>query len=300
MNNFDYLALDGRLLRQFLAVYDTGSVTAAADSLGLTQSNISHNLERLNQLTGSRLFTRRGRGIVATEQGHTLAPRARRILQELAEIATQPDYRPAEDTGRFVIACNDYEREVLVKPLLTVLQKEAPRCQLQLLPLGSRDDILPALHRHQVDLVLSPLLTRDTSELHQQRLFSDEMVCFFQRGQPRPDNLERYLRARHIRVGFSANGHSDIDSYLASRKLQRDTALIVASFDAVASLMTQAPLVATLPARLGNNLLSGFDHCPSPIPLPELEIHQLWHQQHHSSARHRWLRSQVRQLADNP
>ena len=44
MSNFDHLDLDGRLLRLFLSVLEQGSVTAAAEELGLTQSAVSHAL----------------------------------------------------------------------------------------------------------------------------------------------------------------------------------------------------------------------------------------------------------------
>jgi len=38
MNDFDWYALDARLLRLLVAVAQTGSVTAAAQRLGVTQS----------------------------------------------------------------------------------------------------------------------------------------------------------------------------------------------------------------------------------------------------------------------
>lgn len=157
-------------------------------------------------------------------------------LLQLADMLAQPDYQPVMDNGIFVIACNDYEREVLVTPLFRLLQEAAPLCRLQILPLGDREDIVAALPRHQIDLVLSPTLTEDNSELRQQLLFSDSMVCYYQRGQPMPDSLERYLAARHIRVSFGQQQRNWIDGHLAKRGLSRDTALIVSSFDAAASL----------------------------------------------------------------
>ena len=48
----DELDLDYRLLRLFLTIYDEGSVTAAANRLGVGQPTVSHGLDRLRQMIG--------------------------------------------------------------------------------------------------------------------------------------------------------------------------------------------------------------------------------------------------------
>jgi DNA-binding transcriptional LysR family regulator len=52
MNEVDALALDGHALRLFLAVLEEGSVTVAAERLGLSQSAASHGLNRLREFVG--------------------------------------------------------------------------------------------------------------------------------------------------------------------------------------------------------------------------------------------------------
>ncbi|HVK30865.1 MAG TPA: LysR family transcriptional regulator, partial [Burkholderiaceae bacterium] len=52
MNRIDPLDIDGRLLALLVAVVDTQSITRAADRLGVTQSAVSHGLERLRALAG--------------------------------------------------------------------------------------------------------------------------------------------------------------------------------------------------------------------------------------------------------
>ncbi len=69
MSKFDGSQLDGHLLKLLLAVLETGSITAAAERLGVTQSAVSHLLDKLRAITGDPLFVKRGRGIVRTGRG---------------------------------------------------------------------------------------------------------------------------------------------------------------------------------------------------------------------------------------
>ncbi|MGY9012638.1 MAG: LysR family transcriptional regulator, partial [Rhodobacterales bacterium] len=69
------------LLRAFITVIEVKSFTMAATLLGRTQPAVSLQLQRLEQLIGSKLITREGREMVLTEQGVLLAAHAKRILR---------------------------------------------------------------------------------------------------------------------------------------------------------------------------------------------------------------------------
>ncbi|WP_455384335.1 helix-turn-helix domain-containing protein, partial [Acidihalobacter prosperus] len=66
------LHLDGRQLRVFPVVLEAGSVTAAAERLGLKQSSVSHALDRLGNALGDQLFVKAGRGIVPIGRAQAL------------------------------------------------------------------------------------------------------------------------------------------------------------------------------------------------------------------------------------
>lgn len=78
-------ALDSDLLRHFLAVAKTGSVTRAADTVGRTQSAVSMQIRRLEEMLGAPVFERLPRGVVLTPLGRELLPYAERILSLLRE-----------------------------------------------------------------------------------------------------------------------------------------------------------------------------------------------------------------------
>ncbi|PSS47247.1 LysR family transcriptional regulator [Pseudomonas sp. BBP2017] len=77
--------LDSHLLRAFLTVIETGSVSAAAQKLARTQAAVSMQLRRLEEQLGHRLLERSPRGATLTGAGQMLMPYAQRILEAGAD-----------------------------------------------------------------------------------------------------------------------------------------------------------------------------------------------------------------------
>ena len=67
-------------LRCFLATYEHGSITGAAEALGYAQPSVSEQVRLLEQTLGASLFRRVGRGVVPTEAAEALRPHAERTL----------------------------------------------------------------------------------------------------------------------------------------------------------------------------------------------------------------------------
>ncbi|MFF0224479.1 LysR family transcriptional regulator [Streptomyces sp. NPDC004629] len=74
--------VDTRLLRSFVAVADTGSLTRAAERLFLSQPALTKQIKQLETRLGVRLFTRSRAGMTLTEPGRTLAARAPALLAD--------------------------------------------------------------------------------------------------------------------------------------------------------------------------------------------------------------------------
>ncbi|HEX5661248.1 MAG TPA: LysR family transcriptional regulator [Polyangiales bacterium] len=78
--------LDVRDLRLVLAIEATGSTTAAAPLLHLTQPAVSRAVLALEDKLGAQLFERTPQGLSATERGQRLLVGARRLLAELSAL----------------------------------------------------------------------------------------------------------------------------------------------------------------------------------------------------------------------
>src|SRR5579862_2593424 len=113
MKEIDHLALDGHALALFLAVLEEGSVTAAATRLGLTQSAVSHGLQKLRRIVGDPLFAKSGRGIIATAHAQALAAKARGLIDELRSFAGGATFDPLSARLSLTIAANEDRKSVV-------------------------------------------------------------------------------------------------------------------------------------------------------------------------------------------
>ena len=176
MRQIDGSQLDGRLLQLLLAVLETGSVTAAAQRLGVTQSAVSHLLDKLRAITGDRLFVRQGRGIAPTAHALALQDPARELLRQMQQFGRGPSFDPAHWRAEITIAANDLQRELLLPALARRLRSAAPGTVLRVIDSGAPDAEL--LRSDACLLAISPR-PPDATDIVQKRLFSDEYAVFY-------------------------------------------------------------------------------------------------------------------------
>ena len=119
-------------LQAFAAVVDTGSITAAAEWLGLTVSATSRTLGRLEEKLQTTLLRRTTRRLELTEEGAIFLQRARAILASVDEAEELMSARRACPAGRLrVDAATPFMLHVLV-PLLESFRAQYPAVQLEL------------------------------------------------------------------------------------------------------------------------------------------------------------------------
>ncbi len=122
--------MDIDLLRAYIAVVDTGSLTRAARQVHRTQAALSMQMKRLEEQTECALFYKEGRNLELTEDGKQLVSYARRLLALHDEALTH-----LRTTTRIPIlrigSPDDYAQSLL--PLLVeCIHAQHPELQLQL------------------------------------------------------------------------------------------------------------------------------------------------------------------------
>lgn len=298
MNAANPLDLDGHALSLLLAVAETGSVTRAAERLGLTQSAVSHALDKLRAITGDALFVRCGRGIVATPQVAQLVPQARAMLSGLQAFAAAPPFDPARWQGVCTIAANDLQRDLLLPGLLRRLRAQAPGLRLRVIPSGAPRAAL--LRDGGCDLLLTPRPPAG-SDIVQRRLFEDRYAVFFDPQQrAAPADAAAWAAADHVSVAYDDGRGLDIDEHLAGQGHHRHIVATVPGFAGIAALLRGGPWLATLPSRLAEGVLRGLATAPVPVPTPVLPMYAVWHRRQHDDPAQRWLRGQLLQGLSPP
>ncbi len=291
MNDFDWSDLDARLLRLLVAVVDAGSITGAAQALGVTQSAVSHQLDKLRAITGDALFVKRGRGIVATARAGELAVQARELLHAMQAFARPGAFDPARWQGTVTVAANDFQREVLLPGLAQRLRAKAPGLALRVIP--SDVPSLAMLRDGACDLAISPR-PPEGSDILQKRLFEDRYRVFFDPAvRAGPTTLPDYLAADHITVVYEPRRTLQFDRTLEAQGVRRRFTVMVPGFAGLPAFLRGSPLLATAPSLLHRSVLQGFAEVDVPLRCPELPMYLIWHRRHQQDAAHAWLRSQV-------
>ncbi|GAA0655140.1 LysR family transcriptional regulator [Kitasatospora atroaurantiaca] len=144
--------LDLTLLRTFLAVHRSGSFTAAARLLGLSQPTVTAQVRALEQQLGRPLFERLPRGVAATSVAEELATEVAGPLDALAAVAERGRpggtvaAEPVHLAGPAELLC------VRVLPALAPLVERGLRLRITT---GLTDELLDGLRAGHFDLVLA-------------------------------------------------------------------------------------------------------------------------------------------------
>ncbi len=295
MTKFNYADLDGHLLQLLVAVVEVGSITGAAQRLGVTQSAVSHLLDKLRAITGDALFVKSGRGIVATVHAEQLAVKARELLATMEGFAMSGAFDPARWRGTFTIAANDFQRDVLLPPLMAQLRQQAPGVTLRVIP--SNIPSLEMLRQEHCQLVISPR-PPDGGDVMQKRLFEDSYRVFYDPSQrDAPHTLADYLGAEHITVVYEPKRALDLDQWLAGRGVQRQFKVMVPGMAALPAFVRGSQLLATAPGLLQQHLFKDLASAPVPLDCPTMPMYMMWHRRYQNDPAHQWIREGLEQVA---
>jgi LysR family transcriptional regulator, mexEF-oprN operon transcriptional activator len=260
--------LDLNLLPVLVAVADTGSVTAAAARLYLTQSAVSAALGRLKAAIGESIVTRHGRGVVLTERGARLVADARPHLDAIVQTALEPtrfDPRTTDRTVRLGLA--DSTDETLLPPLLRFLEGHAPHMRLVCSTIQFRT-VGEAISTRRIDLAVTVADDLPLS-IARRPLLRSHFVCVFDprfvRLGARPTE-RAYLAQDHVIVSYNGDLRGVVEETFGR---QRRVRCSVGSFACVGAVVDGGRLVATVPIIVARQILRVRPHLKmSTLPFP--------------------------------
>ena len=249
--------LDLNLLRVFVVVADSGSVTQAAANLYLTQPAVSAALRRLTIALGAPVFARRGRGLTLTSRGQRLVAEIRPHLSALVDATLSPPEFDAATSDRTVrIGLSDAIETWLLPPLLRILAKEAPRMRIVIVPIQFRT-VGDALASGQVDLAVT-VADELPASIRRQKLFFGGFVCLF---DPRHARVKKTLSERlyfeheHVIVSYNGDLRGIVEDALHKTRRARCS---VSSFANLGAIVEGSALLATVPALVAEQIRAAY------------------------------------------
>jgi DNA-binding transcriptional LysR family regulator len=289
--------LDLNLLPVMDAMVSEGSVSGAAELLGITQSAVSHALRRLRAHFNDPLFVRSGNRMLPTPRLQALEPFVRSTMEGL-RIHLDPafEFDPARASRSFTLSATDMGEAVFLPAIIRELRARAPRCRLRVVPVKPRD-VSAALQRGEIDLAIGG--QRLTAEgLYQQQLLRLNLVCIC--------SARFYPDLSRLRAGtFAALPHLAINPYgqdedlydwaFQERGIQRRFVVTAHSFLAIPLLVRDSDLVATVPESLPAHFegLHSLATVEPPVELPQVLMRQAWHPRYHTDPAIVWLRHTI-------
>ena len=165
-----------RQLRAFVAIAESGTFTAGAQRVHVTQAAISMQIRQLETEIGAKVFVRAPRHVILTEAGEHLLQRARQILrehdsalEEIAELAGAERGRLRIGSASAMVLTDQLPR------ILKELRKQHPGAEISVIS-GTSESLVEHIAGGELDIAFVSLPV-DVRGIQTERLGEDELVA---------------------------------------------------------------------------------------------------------------------------
>lgn len=185
--------MDLKSIKFFVAVADCGSITRAAQSLGLVQPALTRHINKLEEEFGVRLFTRQARGVQLTATGRDFLDHCRRIGDEVERARHEITSQGKQPRGTIVLGSTTTLGRVLMPTLVGQCLEELPQITLKVVEARSI-----RLHEQLLTGALDIALLTNPLGSHQLKLetLATEPLCVV--GQPRWTGKDAVIKASEL------------------------------------------------------------------------------------------------------
>ena len=298
MNEIDLRRFDLNLLIVFEVLMTERSVSRAADRLGRTQSAVSHSLSRLRSQLGDPLLIKGGVRMQPTAVALDLIEQTRPMLRGIQRVLS-PRYvfDPASSRRVFRVAAPDFMLTVFAH-LLSRLRSEAPGVSAEWT--APREPTLLDVAEGQIDVAIVPAELRLPEGVAGESLGALGWRCYGRKKHPAFArwNRQTWTRWPHLVVRIGDSLTSPVNVAASAAGLDRTIAGWVPHFSAIAPVLANSDLLATLPVIAMVETMHAFDlesrEVPFPIaPLPHVMV---WSTTRSRDPAMNWLRDRLRPI----
>ena len=134
--------IDWALIRSFLVVAETGSLSAAARQLGASQPTLGRQIRQLEDSLQQVLFQRQPKGLVLTENGAALMAPAQRMRAAMHDVTLTAAGQQTGLDGSVRITASETVSLYILPRILAKLRREEPRIQIDIVSTDSTENLL--------------------------------------------------------------------------------------------------------------------------------------------------------------
>jgi DNA-binding transcriptional LysR family regulator len=285
--------LDLNLLQAFHALHALGSVSRAAERMGMSQPSVSHALRKLREAYGDPLFVRSGGSMAPTAKADRLAKAVQHALHILdVAIHETEQYDPATSERTFRLHMTDIGEAVFLPALMHALAALAPGVRLDVFQLDEKE-IRPALESGRIDLAIGyfPVLG---AAFEKQRLLREKYVVLMRAGHPLARAKPNAAALRKLNFVL-VRSHSAIGRALHELGLEENVSLSIPHFMVLPRILAETDLAVIMPARLSQAFgqMGKYTIWTPRVGLPAFDVSVYWHWRFQGDPGNRWLRERI-------
>lgn len=278
------------------AIYTEGSLTKAAEVVGITQPAVSNALARLRDKFDDELFIRTGSGMVPTHKTENIISDVQNALNLMQRSINEPgEFNPTSSERVFRISLGDISEGRILPYLLEYINKNSPGIVIESY-YTARKDILHSLATNELNFAVDPIIPR-SKDVKTQKVFSDNFVCAHRANHPLTKliklDLDALLELKFINISNRKRGPAVIDTELAKLQLQRNIVLRAQHFLVTPEIVRNTDLVLVCSRSFAKK--HGLNFKELPIELPPVEQYLIWHNSDDNDGSHIWMRELIAQ-----
>lgn len=258
-----------RQLRAFLHVAETGSVSIAARSLGLTQPAVSQQLRELERILNARLFERANGRSILTVVGQALIEPAQRAVAAAEDAVAVTAESKHGETGQIRIGSGATGCIHLLPTVLAAVKQAMPRLTLKV-TIGDTADLLPLVQSGELDIGLMTLPVNRVAALSYQPLFSEPLMALLPQSDGLfPKGITPQQLAQFPFIAYRAAGDTRTiaDNWFDTGGSLPEPIMELGSFEAIKVLVGAGLGVAIVPKLALSTPISGTTICSLRPPL---------------------------------
>ncbi|MDO8776435.1 MAG: LysR family transcriptional regulator [Burkholderiaceae bacterium] len=284
--------IDMNLLRLFEAVYRLGSVSRAADAIGLSQPAASQGLTRLRLVLGDALFVRTGGSMRPTLRAERLASVVQPAIAAIQGVLSEEDsFNPSRSRMTLRLHMSDIGEARLLPSLITALHREAPGVRVQTAPLPHAQ-ISDALDTGNIHFALGFLPS--VSGTKRIELLTDRYAVMVRAGHPLLTEKKKRATVQDLRRLEFVAVRSHTETFRILQELGLDSRLVLTSehFLALPAIIERTDLAVVMPREIALGFINTerFEILSTILPRSTFTVSLHWSHRFEVDPAHQWMR----------